>query len=161
MRLECCARPWITSKPGTWSRAGLQSRRQLVKNAFLDWRDKSAGRKFREWILAWQLESKYSKQRILEAYLNEVYFGNGAYGIESASEKYFGISALSLDLAQSAFLASLLKAPSELSLPERRQAALSRQKEVLLNMVEYGLVSESAATNKLLESRLRYAIDFY
>ncbi len=139
-------------KAGHMVEGGSTITQQLVKNAFLDWRDKSAGRKFREWILAWQLESKYSKQRILEAYLNEVYFGNGAYGIESASEKYFGISALSLDLAQSAFLASLLKAPSELSLPERRQAALSRQKEVLLNMVEYGLASESAATKAAGES---------
>lgn len=110
---------------------------QLAKNVFLDYRERTWQRKVSQWILAWDLESRYTKDQILEAYLNVVYFGNGAYGIENASQAYFGVDASKLTLAQSAFLVALLKSPSTLS--ENRTAALERQKEILDKVEEYGL----------------------
>ncbi len=111
---------------------------QLAKNVFLDWRERTWQRKVSQWILAWDLESRYTKNQILEAYLNAVYFGNGAYGIENAAQTYFAVDAAKLTLSQSAFLVALLKSPTTLS--ENRKAALSRQKEILDKLEEYGMV---------------------
>jgi penicillin-binding protein 1A len=87
---------------------------QLARNAFLG-REKTYVRKLREIILAFYLESKYSKDQILEYYLNQVPYGYNAYGIESASQLYYNKSVKTLNIVESAYLASLLKSPSFLS----------------------------------------------
>jgi len=87
---------------------------QLARNAFLS-REKTYTRKLKEIILSFYLESKYSKDKILEFYLNQVPYGYNAYGIESASQLYYNKPVQTLDIAESAYLASLLKSPSYLS----------------------------------------------
>lgn len=111
---------------------------QLAKNVFLDYRERTWQRKVSQWILAWDIESRYSKEQILEAYLNAVYFGNGAYGIENAAQTFFGVDASKLTLAQSSYLVALLKSPSTLS--ENRTAAIERQREILNKLEEYGML---------------------
>ncbi len=119
---------------------------QLAKNLFFADAGRTYDRKVKEAYVAWNLEQHYSKERILSMYLNQVYFGNNAYGIERAASRYFDRSAAQLSLAQAAFLAGLVKAPSELGLPQNRAAAYSRQKEIIDKMVEYGYISETQAT---------------
>jgi membrane peptidoglycan carboxypeptidase len=129
-------------KAGHMVEGGSTITQQLAKNVFLDWRDRSALRKMKEWILAIELERRYSKEEILQAYLNCVYFGSGAYGIENAAKTYFGTSASKLTIAQCAFLAALLKAPSDLCMPSNQAAAFARQQNILNNMAEYGYITE-------------------
>jgi len=114
---------------------------QLVKNALLTSR-KSFMRKFQEIILANEIERRYSKQEILEMYLNSVYFGEGSFGIEEAANKYFGKSAKNLTLAESALLAGILPAPSQYSpLSGDRDGALLREKLVLSEMLSQKYIS--------------------
>src|SRR5712675_2338999 len=87
---------------------------QLAKNLFLT-QERTVSRKIQEAILALWLEHKYSKDQILELYLNRVYFGSGAYGVEAAAQKYFGKSARSVTIAEAAMLAGLVKSPSRLA----------------------------------------------
>jgi 1A family penicillin-binding protein len=116
---------------------------QLVKNLFFTDAQRTFDRKIKEAYMAYEVESHYPKERILQMYLNQVYFGNNAYGIERAASRYFDRSAATLDLAQSAFLAGLVKAPSELGTPARRKEALDRQQEILDKMFEYGYITEA------------------
>jgi len=118
---------------------------QLAKNLFFADAGRTYDRKIKEAYVAWDLERRYSKERILNMYLNQVYFGNNAYGIERAASRYFDRSAAQLSLAQAAFLAGLVKAPSELGLPQNRAAAYSRQKEIIDKMVEYGYITAAQA----------------
>lgn len=118
---------------------------QLVKNLYFKGEGRTPLRKLKEIIVAWDLESHYSKDEILEAYLNQVYFGNGAYGIDRAASRYFDKKASQLDLAEAAFLAGLVRAPSELGSPANRQAAVRRQRYILDRMVDYGLTSRDKA----------------
>ena len=120
---------------------------QLVKNLFFNERGRTINRKVKEAFMAWELERRYTKEKILELYLNQVYFGNGAYGIERAASRYFDKSAASLTLAESAFLAGLVKAPSEMSTSENREAAVARQREILDKMVEYGYITPKQASS--------------
>lgn len=114
---------------------------QLVKNTLLT-SQKSFIRKFQEVMLAYAITKKYSKQDVLEMYLNSAYFGEGAFGVENAAQTYFGISAKDLDLAQSALLIGLLPAPSAYSpLSNDPSIAKSHQKEVLSQMKEQGYIS--------------------
>ncbi|HZV18513.1 MAG TPA: PBP1A family penicillin-binding protein [Sphingobium sp.] len=103
---------------------------QLARNIFLN-NSYSAGRKLREMILALAMERKFSKQQILELYLNKVYFGGGAYGVDAASRKFFGHSATTLDLAEAAVIAGLVKAPSHYSPTADVEAATGRAGVVL------------------------------
>jgi penicillin-binding protein 1A len=112
-----------------------------TEQTFMD----SVNRKFREISIAYQLEEKYSKDQILEMYLNEYYFGSGAYGIEAASETYFGIPVSQCDLAQSAMLAGLPQAPSVYAPNNDFEAAKKRQKEVLSRMVAGGYITQDQA----------------
>ncbi|MBX9878159.1 MAG: transglycosylase domain-containing protein [Candidatus Obscuribacterales bacterium] len=114
---------------------------QLAKIAFLDQDEKTAQRKLSQLILSADLEQKYSKDEILESYLNSIYFGRGAYGIEEASEKYFGVKASKLSIAQAAFLAGIVRAPSVLGDPGNKNVAAARQNQVIDNMVQYGYIS--------------------
>jgi len=113
---------------------------QLAKVLFLT-PDKSLDRKIKEAALALELERRYSKDRILEMYLNHIYFGHGAFGVEAAARTYFGKGVNELSLAECALLAGLPKAPTTYSPFERGEAAKRRRGIVLARMVEVGALS--------------------
>jgi penicillin-binding protein 1A len=117
---------------------------QLTKVLFLT-PDKSLERKIKEAVLALELERRYSKDRILEMYLNQVYFGNGAYGVEAASRTFFGKSVGELTVREAALLAGLPRAPSNYSPFEHADAARRRREVVLRRMVDYGVLEDSEA----------------
>ncbi len=130
---------------------------QLTKNLFFPDEKRTLWIKIREAIIAVELEMKYSKQQILEAYLNYVYFGQGTYGVERAAEKYFGKPASKLTLAESAYLAGLVNAPSTLSSPEHRQEAIDRQREILSDMAKVHLAS-SEDVERAKHQRLAFRV---
>ncbi len=111
---------------------------QLARNVFLT-SNRSYGRKVREGILALALERKFTKDQILELYLNKAYFGGGAYGIDAASRKFFGHPATSLTLPESAIIAGLVKAPSNYSPTADASAAVERGRVVLRLMQRQGV----------------------
>ena len=117
---------------------------QLAKNLFLT-PERTVSRKIDEVILALALEKEYSKNEILELYLNRVYFGSGAYGVEAAAQRYFGKSARVVTLAEAAMLAGLVKSPSRLAPTRNPELARERADVVLNAMVEAGFVSEAMA----------------
>jgi penicillin-binding protein 1A len=117
---------------------------QLAKVLFLT-PDKSLDRKLKEAVLALELERRYSKDRLLEMYLNQIYFGHGAFGVEAAARTYFGKGVSELDLAECALLAGLPKAPSTYSPFDRAEGARRRRATVLARMVEVGAVGSEAA----------------
>jgi penicillin-binding protein 1A len=117
---------------------------QLAKNLFLT-QERTLSRKIQEAILALWLEHKYSKDQILELYLNRVYFGSGAYGIEAAANRYFGHSARNVTLSESAMLAGLMKAPSTLAPNRNPTGAAARAAQVLTAMAQEGFVTEKMA----------------
>jgi 1A family penicillin-binding protein len=118
---------------------------QLVKNLFFPEARRTLVRKIAEAIVAEQIEDRYTKQQILSMYLNEIYFGNGATGIEQASQIYFGKTSEQLTLSESAFLAAVINAPSVIGSVQHRREALERQSEILDAMAEYGYVSPMEA----------------
>jgi len=125
---------------------------ELAKNAFLT-SSQNVLRKYQELVLAAELTRRFSKQDILELYLDSVYFGEGAFGIQNAAETYFGISAKNLDLAQSAILIGVLPAPSAYSpLSNSPDIAKERQKIVLQEMVEDGYITQDQETQAENES---------
>ncbi len=130
----------VNAQAGHVVEGGSTITQQLVKNLFFTQAGRTYNRKFKEVILAFELEQRYPKEKILELYLNQIYFGSNAYGIERAAARYFNTTALKLNLAQSAFLAGLVKAPSELGSPHNRAQAIARQHEILDKMVEYGYI---------------------
>jgi penicillin-binding protein 1A len=117
---------------------------QLAKNLFLT-PERSLARKIRETLLALWLEHEFTKNQILEIYLNRVYLGAGVYGVDAAAHRYFGRSALQLDLYQSAMIAGLLKAPARLNPTRDRELAAARTAQVLANMVEAGYITSVQA----------------
>src|SRR5262245_57039264 len=114
---------------------------QLTKVLFLT-PDKSLERKLKEAALALQLERRYSKDRILEMYLNQIYFGHGAYGVEAAARTYFGKGVAELTVREAALLAGLPRAPTTYSPFEHPEAARSRREIVLRRMAEFGVLDE-------------------
>jgi penicillin-binding protein 1A len=119
---------------------------QLVRLTYLS-PERSIRRKVQEVMLAVWLETRLSKQEILARYLNTAYFGAGAYGVGAAAKRYFGKDAGSLDLAESAMLAGLIRAPSALSPTHDPDAALQRAETVLQTMVEAGFISQAQAAD--------------
>ena len=121
---------------------------QLARNIFPErlTRDKSPVRKLKEIKVAREIESKYSKDRILELYLNQISLGNGAYGIETASQRYFGKSARDLNLAEAATLAGLPKAPERYNPRRSPERAIQRRNTVIEVMREQGAVSDADAS---------------
>jgi penicillin-binding protein 1A len=117
---------------------------QLTKVLFLT-PDKSLERKLKEAVLALELERRYSKDRILEMYLNQVYFGHGAYGVEAAARTYFGKSVSELTVQEAALVAALPRAPSSYSPFEHPQIAKQRRDLVLRRLVEFGSLKEADA----------------
>lgn len=132
-------------KAGHVVQGGSTITQQLVKNLFFSESGRTVDRKVKEAFMAYKLENEYSKERILEMYLNQIYFGNNAYGIERAAKRYFNKRAAELSLAESSFLAGLVKAPSELGAAANRAKAKDRQKEILDRMVEFGYVTQKQA----------------
>lgn len=129
---------------------GSSITQQLVKNIFLS-PERSIMRKFAEALLAVKVEGRYSKNRILELYLNQVYFGNLSYGAEKAARRYFKCSAKELTLAQGAMLAGLLQAPEAMSPYRYPKVARARQIEVLDNMVDYGYITKKQRDDAIKE----------
>ena len=117
---------------------------QLARNIFLN-NNRTVDRKLREAVLALALEQKFSKDQILELYLNKVYFGGGAYGIDSASRKFFSHSARDLSTAEAAIIAGLVKAPSRYAPTADIDAAVERANVVLAQMRKYGALSPTEA----------------
>jgi penicillin-binding protein 1A len=117
---------------------------QLAKNLFLT-RERTLSRKIQEAILAFWLERRYSKDQILELYLNRVYFGSGAYGVEAASQKYFGKSARLVTLPEAAVLAGLMKSPTKLAPDHNLAGANERAAQVITAMAEQGHITEAMA----------------
>ncbi len=130
---------------GTVVEGGSTITQQLAKNLFLK-PDRTITRKLEELIYAVWLEQRFSKDEILELYLNRVYFGGGTYGVEAAARHYFGRSARSVSLPQAALLAGLLKAPSRYAPTRSVRLASARADEVLDNMVEAGFLTKEEAT---------------
>jgi penicillin-binding protein 1A len=117
---------------------------QLARNIFLT-NNRSFGRKVKEAVLALALERKFSKDQVLELYLNRVYFGGGAYGIDAASRKFFGHSADHLSLGEAAIIAGLVKAPSNYAPTADAEAARARSNVVLKTMVSNGFITAADA----------------
>ncbi|GLR46752.1 penicillin-binding protein [Sphingomonas astaxanthinifaciens DSM 22298] len=136
----------VRLQTGRFSQGGSTITQQLARNIFLN-NSRNFGRKFKEAVLALALEAKFSKNQILELYLNRVYFGGGAYGIDAASRTFFGHSAERLSLGEATIIAGLVKAPSNYSPTADVEAARSRAGVVLKSMVENGFVSADAAAN--------------
>ncbi len=117
---------------------------QLAKNLFLT-QERTLSRKIQEAILAVWLERKYTKDQILELYLNRVYFGSGAYGIEAAAQRYFSKPARSLSLAEAATLAGVVQAPGRLAPNRNPDAAQKRAEIVIADMRDQGFISDGMA----------------
>jgi len=142
---------------------------QLARNTF-DLKDRTYDRKILEVFLAMRIDKAVPKNKILELYLNRVYFGGGLYGAEAAARGYFGKSAKDLSIGESAMLAGLLKSPNNLSPWHSREAAANERDFVLGRMVENHKISEAQAKeegSKPLEIRSKgqvvfqsYLIDF-
>src|SRR5579859_5282047 len=126
------------------SQGGSTLTQQLAKNLFLT-QERTLQRKLQEVELALWLERKYSKNEILELYLNRVYFGSGAYGVEAAAQRYFGKSAKNVTLAEAAMLAGLVKSPSRLAPNRNPEGAEQRAQTVLAAMAESKFISEAQA----------------
>jgi penicillin-binding protein 1A len=136
------ARAMVTNvMQGRLVQGGSTVTQQLAKNLFLK-PERTVERKVQEVLLAFWLEHEYTKDQILEMYLNRVYFGSGAYGVESASRRYFGKSAREVTLSEAALLAGLLKAPSRLSPARDPKAAEARAQVVLAAMSEEGMIGQ-------------------
>lgn len=129
-------------RAGGGVQGGSTLTQQLAKNLFLT-QERTASRKIQEAILALWLERNYSKNEILELYLNRVYFGSGAYGVEGAAQKYFGKSAREVTIAEAAILGGLVQSPSRLAPNRNPDAAHARAGLVLAAMQRYGFISDA------------------
>jgi len=134
----------VRAESGRWRQGGSTITQQLARNIFLT-NNRTFGRKIKEAVLALALERKFTKDQILELYLNRVYFGGGAYGIDAASRRFFGHSADHLSLGEAAIIAGLVKAPSNYAPTADVEAARERSQVVLNAMVENGFVSKAQA----------------
>ncbi|MDQ7081719.1 MAG: transglycosylase domain-containing protein [Aquificota bacterium] len=127
-------------KAGRIVQGGSTITQQLAKNLFLT-RERTIRRKIREMILALKIERTFDKKKILELYLNQIYLGNGAYGVEAASRVYFGKSVKDLTLEEAALLAGLPKAPSRFNPFVNPELAERRRNYVLRRMLEDGYIT--------------------
>ncbi|MCL2110359.1 transglycosylase domain-containing protein, partial [Microgenomates group bacterium] len=157
--IQGIARAYLTNREtGSFSQGGSTITQQLVKKAFLT-DDKSYERKIQEVFLSVFVERQYTKDQILEMYLNYIPYGGTSAGIGSAAETYFATSAANLTLAQAAFLAGLPQAPSRYSpFINSQEAARARQWEVLRSMVEEGYI-DSARAQAAYDEPLEFALN--
>ncbi len=132
---------WVNLRSGRLAQGASTITQQTIKNVLFH-NERSLSRKSQELILAGRVEHALGKERILEIYLNEIFFGCGRYGIEEAAQHFFGVSARDLDVGQAAVLAGLPKAPSQLNPHKDPAGALARQHYVLEQMRSHGLASD-------------------
>jgi penicillin-binding protein 1A len=132
------------------SQGGSTITQQLAKNLFLT-QERTLWRKMQELVLAIWLERKFSKAEILELYLNRVYFGSGAYGVEAAAQRYFGKPARAVKVNEAAMLAGLVKSPSRLAPSRNPNGAERRAQTVLAAMAEQGFITETMAKTALMQ----------
>lgn len=123
---------------------------QLARNIFLNF-ETTYSRKIQEMFIAVALEQKYSKEQILEFYLNNVYFSNGYYGIESAAEAYFNKDANELSISQIAFLCAIPNSPSRFDPYDHPEATMERRDKILKNMYEEGYISKDQYDRSIAE----------
>jgi penicillin-binding protein 1A len=133
---------WADIRNKSAVQGGSTITQQFVKNAYVS-SQRTISRKLKEAALAWQLEQRWSKDRILTAYLNTIYFGNGSYGVERAARTYFGHSAAKLTIPEAALLAGIPADPSRYDPIANPSAARGRRNEVLKLMYEQGRLSSS------------------
>lgn len=138
------ARAVVSTLSGREVQGGSTITQQLAKNAFLS-QERTLTRKIKEAFIARELEKKYTKDEILNMYLNHIYFGQGAYGVESASMYYFGKHVQDLDIAESATLAAIPKSPNHYNPFENPKDSKERQELVIDQMVKYGFITEAQA----------------
>lgn len=144
---------WVNFKMRRIVQGGSTLTQQLAKNLFFSF-NRSWKRKLKELYIAFQLESTFSKEKILQAYSNQVYFGSGAYGIEDASQTYFGLAAKDLTLPQAALLAGTIRSPHS-SNPFSNYAEAEKRTRVVLNR----MVHEEYITREEMEAALKSQIN--
>jgi penicillin-binding protein 1A len=142
---------FVNLRAGHVVQGGSTITQQLAKNIFLT-PERTTARKIQEAMLALWLERKFTKDQLLEIYLNRVYLGAGAYGVDAAAHRYFGKSARQLTLYESAIIGGLLKAPSKFSPARDRQVAAARAGQVLANMVDAGFITADQSAAAARES---------
>jgi len=135
-------------KQGAFAQGGSTITQQLARKTFLN-DNKTFWRKAREIVLAVRIEWAFSKDEILEMYLNRIYFGRGFYGIEAAAQGYFGKAALALTVDEAALLAGLIQAPSAYAPPSNLDRAIARRAVVLRRMQAVGALTEAEATRAI------------
>ena len=133
-------------KSGKIKQGGSTISQQLIKNTHLS-SEKTLNRKLKEFKLTKELEKKYTKDQILEIYLNTIYFGNGIYGLENASEFYFGKSAKNLSVAESAMLAGIISSPTNNEPINHKDKAIRKKDLILKNMQNLGKISKKELEN--------------
>lgn len=143
--VRLCGALWNNLRSGSLKEGGSTISQQLIKNTHLS-SEKTLSRKVTEAALALQLERQYAKGDILAMYLNCIYLGNGAYGIEAASRCYFGKSAMELTLAEAATLAGITRSPSNYAPHLHPEAAVERRNDVLNRMAGCGFITGPAAS---------------
>lgn len=149
---------WVNFQKGSMAQGGSTITQQLAKNIFLT-PDRTLKRKIQEMLLAFWMESRFSKEEILSIYLNRVYLGAGNYGVDAAARHYFNKSAREVTLAESALLAGLLKAPSRYAPTANLDVSKKRARQVLLNMVDAGTLSQGEADAAFENFKLPDAIE--
>src|SRR5581483_928005 len=159
---------WANLHGETIRQGGSTLTQQLIRNMeqFGVSKEKTLERKLKEAVYAVRLEQIYSKNDILQLYLNNIYYGGGAYGVQAAARTFFGKSAYKLSLAEAALLAGLPQRPSRYSPFEDREAAIRRRNDVLDRMREYGYITQAQYKQALAEKprfmprRQRHNFDF-
>ncbi len=142
---------YVNFKARRWVQGGSTITQQVAKNLFLT-SDRTFDRKGREVLLSLAIDWKFSKQQILELYLNRVYFGGGAYGIDAAARRFYGHSARTLSIPESVVIAGLVKAPSRYAPSSDPRKSIDRARVVLATMVDSNAISAEAAQNVRLDA---------
>jgi len=143
--VEAIVRAFVTDiQKGRIEEGGSTITQQYVKSTFLT-PEKTITRKIKEAALAYQVEKKYTKKKILEKYLNTIYFGHSCYGVETTAEVFFGKRAKDLTLAESALLAGLIQSPNRYSPYSHADKAVARRAVVLRRMIESGYITQAEA----------------
>ena len=141
---------WANIKSMSFSQGFSTISQQLIKNTHLS-SEKTINRKVQEMYLAVKLEQEYSKDEIMEMYLNYIYFGNGAYGIEAAAQSYFGKSVGDLTIAEGAMLAGIIKAPGDYAPHINLEKSKTRRNLVISQMYKFGFITENEQSTALQE----------
>lgn len=134
----------VNLREGSFAQGGGTITGLLARNAFLS-HEKTITRKIKEWVWTIQIERKYSKEEILETFLNEIYFGHSAYGVEAAAQTYFGKSISEVTLPEAAFLAGVINGPGYFSPHYDPEAAVRRRNIVINRMAELGYITQEEA----------------